>query len=332
MIHWAQPEWLWLLWMLPPLAWWLGRRGAVAAVEYSSTAVARQVAHLTRSRLGRLLPFLRLLVLALIIIGLARPQLGQHTNEIKASGVDLMLLIDVSGSMEALDFTLHGQPVNRLEVVKSVVAEFIKARPNDRIGLIAFAGAPYLVSPLTLDHDWLLQNLERMQIGLVEDGTAIGSALTTGLNRLREQKSKSKIMVLLTDGMNNAGTVSPKLAAEAAQAIGIKTYTVGAGTEGKAPTPIRDQFGRTQLVMVKVEVDEKTLQAIATETGGRFFRATDTDSLRHVYREIDQLEKTIHAIKKFSVSRELFAWAILPALLLLGSEVALSHTRYRRLP
>jgi len=227
--------------------------------------------------------------------------------------VDMVLALDCSGSMEALDFKLDGRPTNRLDVVKSVVSRFIDARPNDRIGLIGFAGAPYLVSPLTLDHDWLQQNLDRVQIGAVEDGTAIGSALAACVNRLRDQQSKSKIVVLLTDGENNMGKIAPDTAAQAAKALGVKVYTIAAGVRGEAPVPV-------------------TLRKIADATGGKFFRATDSDSLKNIYVEIDRLEKTTHQIKKFEHHSELFAWALMPALTLFGLSFGLQQTRFRRLP
>jgi Ca-activated chloride channel family protein len=244
----------------------------------------------------------------------------------------MILALDCSGSMESLDFKVDGEPVNRLGVVKSVVSKFIDARPNDRIGLVGFAGAPYLVSPLTLDHDWLQQNLDRVKIGSVEDGTAIGSALATSVNRLREQPSKSKIVILLTDGENNAGKVMPETAAQAAKALGVKVYTIAAGVRGEAPIPVTDAFGNKRLAMAKVDVDEETLKKIAAETGGTFFRATDTQSLKNIYAEIDRLEKTTHQLKKFEHHSELFAWAIVPALAALGAGVGLGHTRFRRLP
>jgi len=332
MIRFLNPEFLWLLAFLPLLALWRGRKGRVAAVEYSSVDIARTVARETRSRPGRWRTLLRLLVAALLILGLARPQFGQGRTEVEASGVDLMLAIDVSGSMEALDFNLGDQPASRVEVVKSVVSKFIEARPNDRVGIVAFAGAPYLVSPLTLDHDWLKQNLERLRTGLIEDSTAIGSALTTCVNRLRDQPSKSKVIVLLTDGMNNAGAVAPQTAAETARAMGVKVYTIAAGSKGEAPVRMKDKFGRQQIVMAKVDVDEETLRKIAAETGGRFFRATDTDSLKKIYSEIDRMEKTTHQVKKFEKYRELFAFAVVPSLLLLGLSLGLEQTRFRRLP
>src|SRR5215467_3389772 len=332
MIRFLNPGFLWLLALLPLLAMWRGRKGRVAAVEYSNVEIARAVARETRSRPARWTTVLRLLVATLIIVGLARPQWGQGRTEVQASGVDLMLALDVSGSMEALDFNLGGQPVSRVEVVKSVVSQFIEARPNDRIGMVAFGGAPYLVSPLTLDHDWLKQNLERVKVGLVEDSTAIGSAITTCVNRLHDQPSKSKVIVLLTDGMNNAGKVSPQTAAEAARAMGVKVYTIAAGSRGEAPMPVKDQFGNRRIVMAKVDVDEETLKKIADETGGKFFRATDTDSLKKIYASIDRMEKTTHHVKKFEHYQERFALAVVPGLLLLGLTLGLEQTRFRRLP
>jgi len=271
MIRFLYPTFLWLLALLPFIAILRGRRGEVAAVKYSSADIVRQVARETRSRAGRWQLPLTLLALALLIVGLARPQFGRNTATVQASGVDMILAMDCSGSMEALDFKIDGQPMSRLDIVKSVVSKFIDARPNDRIGLIGFAGAPYLVSPLTLDHDWLQQNLERVKIGSVEDGTAIGSALATSVNRLRDQPAKSKILVLLTDGQNNAGKIIPETAAQAAKAMGVKVYTIAAGVRGEAPIPVTDAFGNKRLAMAKVDVDEETLKKIAAETGGRFF-------------------------------------------------------------
>src|SRR5580692_10690491 len=263
MIRFLYPQFLFLLALLPLIALLRGRRGTVAALKYSSADIARQVARETRSRAGRWISTLSLLALGFIIIGLARPQFGRGTSTVEASGVDMILALDCSGSMEALDFKLDGQPANRIDVVKSVVSKFIDARSNDRIGLIGFAGAPYLVSPLTLDHDWLQQNLERIKIGAVEDGTAIGSAIASGVNRLRDQPGKSKIIVLLTDGENNSGSITPDAAAQAAKALGVKVYTIGAGVRGEAPVPVTDALGQRHLVMSKVDVDEDALRKIA---------------------------------------------------------------------
>jgi Ca-activated chloride channel family protein len=335
MIRFLQPEWFWLLALIPLLLIWRGRRGAVAAVEYPNVDLARKVSQESRSRFGRWTRFLPYLAAALVIVGLARPQLVHGRTEVHASGIDIMLAIDVSGSMQALDFKLNGVPTNRIDVVKSVVSKFIESRPNDRIGIIAFAGAPYLVSPPTLDHDWLLQNLDRVKVAGdmgVEDGTAIGSAIAAGVNRLRDLPSKSKVVVLLTDGANNMGKISPLAAAEAAKAMGVKVYTIGAGADGEIPEPVKDDQGNTQIVMTKSDVDVDLLQKIATETGAHFYRATDTDSLRNIYGQINGLEKTTETLHRYEKSQDVFAFALIPALTLLGLGTLLEQTRQRRLP
>jgi Ca-activated chloride channel family protein len=323
------PHLLWLLTLLPILALLRGKRGAAPALVFSTTSLLTFLAEGRKARPGRLLPALRLLALGLLIVACARPQEGSTTTEIEASGIDILLAVDVSGSMEALDFTLQGQPANRLDVVKSVIRQFVEQRPNDRIGLLAFSGRPYMVSPLTLDHDWLLQRLQSLSLGMVEDGTAIGSAIGVGINRLQEKDAKSRILILLTDGMNNAGTVPPIVAAEAAEALGIKVYTIGAGTKGEAPMPMRDGFGRKRLVRVKVDIDDETLGKVAAMTGAHYFRATDTASLEKVYGEINNMETTTRTIKKFENYRELFPWIVGSALILLGFELWGSQ---RRLP
>jgi Ca-activated chloride channel family protein len=332
MIHFAQPDWLWLLALLPLSLLWRGRRGSVAAIEYSNVRLARGIAQSSRSRAGRWLWLLPVLAGAFMVVGLARPQWVHGRTQVTANGIDIMLGLDVSGSMQALDFKLGGKRVNRIDVVKSVVSRFIDERPDDRIGLVAFAGAPYLISPLTLDHDWLQQNLERVSVGGVDDGTAIGSAIATGVNRLRDSNAKSKILILLTDGMNNAGKISPMAAAEAAKALGVKIYTIAVGVRGEAPVPVRDPFGNTHLVMAKVDVDEKTLQAVSALTGAAFYRATDTDSLERIYEQINQLEKTAQVAQRFEHYQELYDWALFPAIALLGLGFGLEHTRFRRLP
>jgi Ca-activated chloride channel homolog len=332
MIHFLQPEWLWLLALLPLVALWRGRQGPVAAVEYSNVGLAQSVARSTRSRMGRWLWLLPIIAGAFMILGLARPQWVHGRTQVTANGIDIMLDLDVSGSMQALDFKVAGQRVNRIEVVKSIVSKFVDERPDDRIGLVAFAGAPYLVSPLTLDHNWLQQNLGRVTVGGVDDGTAIGSAIATSVNRLRDSTAKSKVVILLTDGVNNTGKISPMAAAEAAKAMGVKIYTIGVGVRGEAPVPVKDDFGQTQLVMAKVDVDEKTLQAIASLTGGEFYRATDTDSLKNIYEQINQLEKTAQVAQRFEHHQELFGWALFPALAFLGLGFGLEHSRFRRLP
>src|ERR1700722_4384154 len=310
MYHFLQPEWLWLLAVLPLALFWRGRRGRIAAVQYSSVGLAQAVSRNTRSRIGGLVWLLPILGAALVIIGLARPQLAHGRTEVMANGIDIMLGLCVSGSMEAMDFRINGERVNRVDVVRSVVSKFIDERPDDRIGVVAFAGAPYLVSPLTLDHDWLQQNLDRVAVGGVDDGTAIGSAIATAVNRLRDSHAKSRIVILLTDGMNNSGRISPLAAAEAAKTLGVKIYTIAVGVRGEAPLPVKDNLGNTRLVMAKVDVDEKTLQSIAALTGGSFYRATNTDSLKEIYEQINRLEKTAQVAHRFEHYEELYQWAL----------------------
>jgi Ca-activated chloride channel homolog len=332
-IRFLQPEWLWLLALLPVVMILRGRRGPVAAVEFSDVGLAREVARAGRSRAGGWVWLLPLLAAAGMIVGLARPQRGHSRTEVTANGIDIVLGLDVSGSMQALDFQIDNRRVNRIDVVKSVVSRFIEERPNDRIGLIAFAAAPYLVSPLTLDHDWLQQNLDRVTTAVAdEDGTAIGSAIAASVNRLRTRAAKSKVVILLTDGMNNTGKISPLAAAEAARALGVKIYTIGVGVRGMAPIPVRDEAGRMHIMMDKVDVDEKTLQTVAAETGGTFYRATDTDSLKKIYEQINRLEKSAQTVQKFEHYDELYSWALIPSAAILGFGLLLQHTRFRRLP
>jgi Ca-activated chloride channel homolog len=331
-IRFLQPMWFWAFALLPLIFLWRGRRGPVAAVEYSDVSLARDVGRHTRSRIGGIAGLLPIFASAFMIVGLARPQRTDSHTEVTANGIDIVLGLDVSGSMEALDFLVNGYRVNRIAVVKSVVAKFIDERPNDRIGLVAFAGSPYIVSPLTLDHDWLLQNLERVNVGLGDDGTAIGSAIAAAVNHLRTTKAKSKVVILLTDGVNNSGKIAPLSAAEAARALGVKVYTIGVGVRGKAPLPVRDERGKTHMMMMDVDVDEKTLQAVAKETGGLFYRATDTDSLRKIYEQINRYETSAQSVQKFEHVEDLYRWALFPALGLLGLGVILQNTRFRRLP
>jgi Ca-activated chloride channel family protein len=333
MIRFLQPEWFWALALLPLVVLWRGRRGPVAAVEYSDVSLARDVARRTRSRIGGigwlLLP---IVAAALMVVGLARPQRTQSHTTVTANGIDIVLALDVSGSMTALDFKVNNTRVNRIAVVKSVVSKFIDERPNDRIGLIAFAGTPYIVSPLTLDHDWLQQNLDRVNVGVGDDGTAIGSAIAAAVNHLRTTPAKSKVVILLTDGVNNTGKIPPLAAAEAARTLGVKVYTIGVGVRGKAPIPFRDKAGNTHIILAYVDVDEATLQAVAHQTGGQFYRATDTDSLQKIYEQINRYETSAQTVEKFEHVEELYRWPLFPALGLLALWVLLQHTRYRRLP
>jgi len=328
----AQPYFLLLLLAVPLLAWLRGRHGRRAAFLYSSVGLLRGISGATRSRSGGFLAALRWLALALLIVALARPQIGEGEATIKASGIDIVVAVDLSTSMLAEDFELKGQRVNRLVIAKDVLEKFIQKRPNDRIGLVAFAGRAYIAGPLTLDHDFLLTNLQRLDIGVLEDGTAIGSAMMAALDRLRDIQSKSKIVILMTDGQSNAGKVPPLTAAEVAQTLGVKVYTVGVGSRGMADMPYVDVFGMRRHRRVPVDIDEETLQKIADRTGGKYYRADDAEKLRQIYAEIDQLEKTEVEMKKFQHYREVFGWFAWPALGLVLLELLLTNTVMRRLP
>jgi Ca-activated chloride channel family protein len=324
MIHFLQPEWFWLLALLPLLAVLLGRRGRVAAVQYSSTQTLRQAARETRSRPGRWLTLLSLAALALLITGLARPQWGHSSTSVQASGVDIVVALDLSGSMNTPDYEVNGQRVSRFDMAKAVLTKFVDDRPNDRIGLVVFAAEAFTASPMTLDHDFLLQNIDRLQIGTINsDATAIGDGITTALSRLRSLQSKSKVIVLMTDGGNNSGKIGPLMATEAAKALGVKVYTIGLGNR-----EIVQQMGLPAGYLP----DDDTLQKIAQMTGGVFYSADNSEKLEAIYNNIDKLEKTTHTLKKFESQSELFGWALLPALGLLGMGLGLQQTRYRRLP
>lgn len=325
----------WLLLLLGTLLLLLprGRRAArEAAVRYPSLDVLRAVAPGGAGTRRALLGLLRAVVLGLAVVALARPQLGTAETTVHREGVDVVLAVDVSGSMLAEDFTIDGKRSSRLDAVKDVVRQFVADRPQDRIGLVLFAGRPYTQAPLTLDHGWLLQNLARASVGMIEDGTAIGSALAAATNRLRSSTAPSKFVVLLTDGQSNAGNITPETAAEAAAALGIKVYTVGAGSRGMAPFPMKDFFGNTVYRPMQVDIDEPTLEQIAQKTGARFFRATDFESLRQVYEEIDRAEKAPFEAPEFLDYREAYPWLLWPALALLLLEIGLGETVLRKLP
>lgn len=329
----AHPWVLLLLLLLPVLAILKGRFGGTAGITFSTTSTLAKMGKKRRSRAGALLALLAHLALAAFIVGLAQPQLGRTLTRVQASGVDIMLVLDVSRSMLAEDFSIGSQRANRLEAVKQVTERFIRQRPNDRIGIMAFAGRPYLVSPLTLDHEWLIRNLERLQTGMVEDGTAIGSATAAAANRFKDKTTKTKLIVLLSDGDNNAGRVTPLTAAEAAKALGIRVYTIGAGTNGRpVPFPFQDPFGRTVYRNVEMEFNEGTLKDIAALTKGQYFYAGDTNALEKTFNEIDKMEKTKIEVEKTSDYRDLFQWFLAAGFGLLSLEVLLSQTVWKRLP
>lgn len=337
----AYPWLLWALLILPLLWLWLGRRRDAAAVGYSTLDLLQGLGKKHGGRDGWLSHLLVTLSLACLIAALARPQSGHSYTKIRASGIDILLVLDVSSSMLAEDFSIGGRRASRLAAVKNVTKDFIEERENDRMGIYAFAGKPFLVSPMTLDHDWLLQSLdERVQINLEIDGTAIGTAITSAANRLKDRDSKSRIIVLLTDGTNNAGPIQPLTAAEAAEALGIKIYTIGAGTRGVALFPVLDRnqnqrkdiFGQPQYRRVQVQFDEETLKEMASMTGGEYFRATGTDSLKEIYEKIDELEKTEVEVDQYEQFDEWFHYALIPGGLLALLHLLLRYTLWRRLP
>jgi len=329
----AHPWALWLLLLIPALAILRGRFGREAAVQYSGLSLLGPLIRQRKSRAGGWLTALMYATLACLLVALARPQIVDSSSQVQESGIDIMLAIDLSPSMEALDYHKNGQELSRVDAVREAVGNFIQGRPNDRIGMVVFAGEAFLMSPLTLDHDWLLQNVDRLQVGLAGAATAIGSALAVCANRLRDQKSKSKIIVLLTDGANNAGKITPLAAAQAAAALHIKIYTIGAGSADVAKFPVRDPFtGQRTYTTIPVDMDEDALRKIAQIGGGEFFRAADYDTLQNVYKVINKLETTRVATKHFEHAREFFQWALYPGLFFLGLEIVLAHTRLRRIP
>ena len=333
----AHPYVLLLLFLLPLLAWLRGRRGRQPAFLYSSVQLVKGITGIHRSSAGSILPKMRWLALACFIVALAQPRLIHSEAKVKESGVDIVVALDLSGSMASEDegFVLNGQQATRFIIAKDTLKKFIARRTSDRLGLVVFATQAYVAVPPTLDHDFLLQNLERMELGVINGNqTAIGSALATSLNRLRDLQSKSKIVILITDGQNNAGKVPPMTAAEAAEALGVKVYTIGVGTRGVARMAVGTNpfTGQKVYQQVPVDVDEDTLTAMAKKTGGKYYRADSTSTLQNIYADIDKLEKTEAEVKKYTYYDELYSWFILPGLFLLLLEVILTHTVWRKLP
>ncbi|KAB2922416.1 MAG: VWA domain-containing protein [Bacteroidetes bacterium] len=324
----ANPEALFLLLLVPAVSAWYYFRlvRKESGVRYSTLQPFGDVRYSMRERL-RHLPFvLRMLAVALVIVALARPQSAMKGENVYAEGIDIVLALDISGSMLAEDF----QP-NRLEAAKGVAQEFVTGRTNDRIGLVIFSGESFTQCPLTVDYDVLKELVRPLKSGMIEDGTAIGLGLATGINRLRDSKAKSKVIILLTDGVNNRGEIDPITAAQIAQSFGIRVYTVGVGTIGEAPYPVQTPFG-TRYQMVPVEIDEKVLKQVAEMTDGRYFRATDNRKLKAIYQEIDRLEKTRIEVRSYRRYSELFYAFVLAALALLAADAALSTTWLRKLP
>ena len=328
-MHFASPYYLWLLALIVPMIAyyvWRVRQGG-AAIQISTVEGVLRAPKSVRYYL-RHLPFvLRTAAYALLVVALARPQGIEQNVRTSTEGIDIMLSIDVSGSMLARDF----KP-DRITAAKEVAASFISDRVGDRLGLVVFAGEAFTQSPLTTDQSTLQTLLARIRSGLIEDGTAIGNGLATAINRLRESEAKSKVIILLTDGVNNRGEIAPMTAAEIARAQGIRVSTIGVGSRGTAPYPALDMFGNMTFINQKVEIDEKTLTEIARLTGGRYFRATDKEKLQAIYDEINQLEKSRVEVTERITYHELFLGWVLAALALLTAELLLSNLVLKRIP
>ncbi|HEV2692423.1 MAG TPA: VWA domain-containing protein [Verrucomicrobiae bacterium] len=332
-----------LLGLLPVYALLRGKVGKFSALTFSSADIARQAGARARSAPGRFLAFLRLLVVALGIVALAGPRLANYHVETETPGIDIMLVLDLSWSMMAIDMGKPEERMSRFAGASGVLKDFIAKRPNDRIGLIAFSGVPYLVSPLTLNHAWLDENIERLHIGIIGDlGTAIGDAVIVGAKRLKAvPNSKSRIMILLTDGDNNMGKIDPLPASQLAAALGVKIYTIGIGIEAPCNMPAFDpdtgQFkldanGNIIPTLLLQPANYSVLDKMANLSGGRFYRATNHRELASIYDQINHLEKSEVKQRRFATYEPLFVWPLLAALGLLAVELILAETRFRRTP
>lgn len=336
----VSPYALVLLLLVPILLVLQQRRQHTVAVRYASLTDLAALSPSLATRLRWLLPVLRALALVLCIVALARPQYGLQAVKVYGEGIALLMVVDISGSMAALDLQIDGRQSSRLEAVKQTFRAFVQGdknlggREGDLIGMVTFARYPDSVCPLTLDHEALLALLEQVEIVTSpdEDGTAIGEGLALGIERLKDSTAKSRVLILLTDGVNNAGETEPRQAAEIAKALGIKIYTIGAGSRGVAMVPVRSPSGQTVLQRMRVEIDESLLTEIATLTGGRYFRATDGATLQAIYAEIDRLEKTTNVTEQYQHYAELFPLLLLPGVGCLVLELVLANTRFRTLP
>ncbi len=333
---------LWLLWILGPifLIWSFATVISVmyrkrSAVHFSQVQRTRKLPVPYRIHLRKIVVLFRILIIALLILGMARPQTGRKHTKVKTEGIDIILVLDTSGSMQALDMEPDvsiQHRANRLEAAKRVVEMFVKNRENDQIGLVVFGLDAYTQCPLTLDHGVLTTLLKRAEIGMAGDSTAIGSAIGTAVKRLTKSKAKSKLILLLTDGRNNSGTLNPRKAAEVASTFGIKIYTIGVGTRGKAPFIVDRGFFGKQIDYQDVDLDEDTLKEVARLTGGEYYRAEDAESLQKIYETIDKLEKTEIEVKTYLEYDEKFGFFVFPALGLLLLELVLLGTRLRKIP
>jgi Ca-activated chloride channel family protein len=327
MFRFEDPLVLGLLVALPVLFWVRASRRRRPAIRYSAVSDI-QAAGVSKARVMAILPpTLRGLALAAFIVALARPQTGITTENVLTEGIDIVMVLDVSSSMLAEDL----EP-NRLEAAKAVGIDFVAGRRNDRIGLVAFAGQAFTQAPLTFDYAVVQSLFDELDVGMIEDGTAVGMGLATAVKRLQASPAESKVVVLLTDGRSNRGEIGPVTAAQMAQALGIRVYTIGAGSQGTARVPVPDPLGGTRYANMRVDIDEATLQEMAELTGGRYFRATDNESLASIYTEIDELERTEIEVENFTQFGEEFPLPLGLGFLLLVAEFGLAQTVLRRLP
>lgn len=327
-IEFANPEYFYLLLLLLPFIVWyvLKDKNAHASIQVSTIKGFDTAPKTYKYYLRHALVFFRVLAVLFLVAALARPQSSNSWENVTTEGIDIVMSLDISSSMLARDF----EP-DRLEAAKDVAIQFITGRPEDKIGLVIFSGESFTQCPLTTDHAVLINLFKDIQSGMIEDGTAIGLGLANAVNRLKESQTKSKVVILLTDGVNNQGEIAPLTAAELAKTFGIRVYTVGIGTQGTAPYPIQTAFGISMRNM-PVKIDEEVLQQIAEMTGGKYFRATDNNKLKAIYEEIDQLEKSKIEVKQYSTkSEEYLLFALLGALFLL-IEIALRNSILRNIP
>lgn len=326
-IEFANKEWLWALLIVPVLLGWYIIRysNSRALISMPSLNFFKDSKTSLKEILSHSLVGLKLLSLSLLILAMTRPQSSSSWQDVSTEGIDIVLALDISGSMLAEDF----KP-NRLEASKEVAMKFIDERPNDRMGLVIYSGESFTQCPLTTDHAVLKNLFKEIKNGMIEDGTAIGMGLANAVNRLRDSEAKSKVVILLTDGYNTTGSIPPLTAAEIAKSFNVRVYTIGVGTNGEAPYPVQTPFG-VQYQQMEVKIDENTLQGIADATGGRYYRATDKNNLESIYKEIDLLEKSKIEVTEFRKKSEEFFPLVLVALVLLGLEFLLRNTYFKSL-
>jgi Ca-activated chloride channel family protein len=324
------------LYLIPLVIAWVifvkRSQNKTAGFVFSTGALLEGLKESFKIKIWRHLIYVWGAAIVFLLLALARPQTTLDEGRIRKEGIEIVLTLDCSTSMLAEDFTWGNKRLNRIDVVKKVVKDFIKERPDDRMGVVAFGSVAYTLCPLTLDHEWLLKNIDRIQAGMLQDGTAIGTAVMVAINRLKDSLAKSKIIILLTDGINNAGTIKPLMAAEAAGALRIKLYIIGAGSKGLVPYPFQDIFGSIAYRNIELNMDEDMLQEMSRVTGGSYFRATDTESLKKIYAQINLLEKTPAEEKGYQQHKELFSIFALCAALLLCLNLLCRFVVLKKIP